>query len=200
MSLNSRSDLTAASKDQWRSPGRKTNCGACRNVPCAGVRIARCCTRGLSIRYPIARPERGDAGNVPAPGSDISIPVRHRIRSILHIQNTLRTSPRNRSPIMASSVLRGEFRDVSATAIPTDDLGPVASPRPDWGRHIGALKQSLSERAARSAWWTACRGCCPQRVSVCVRLARSASDRRGESCPGRRAALRTAPTREGLPR
>ena len=51
------------------------------------VRIARCCTRSLSIRYPIARLECGDAGNAPAAGSDISIPVRHRTRSISHIQN-----------------------------------------------------------------------------------------------------------------
>jgi hypothetical protein len=114
--------------------GRMTNCSACHNVRCAGVRIARCCTRGLSIKYSIARLVCGDAGNAPAVGSDISIPVRHRTRSISRIQNTIRRSPRNRAPTMASWVLRGEFGDVSLTAIPIGDLGPVASLHPDWGR------------------------------------------------------------------
>lgn len=111
----------------------KTNCSACRNVPCAGVRIARCCTRGLSIRYPIARLECAYAGNAPAAGRISRCPSvtefdPYRIFKILYAHR------RATAPIMASSVLRGEFRDVSATAIPTGDLGPVASPRPDWGR------------------------------------------------------------------
>jgi hypothetical protein len=55
-----------------------------------------------------------------------------------------------------------------------DDAHSVVEAVVDWNRWRG--------------WSTACRGCCRRRVSVCVRLAGSACDRRRESCPGRKAA------------